>query len=103
MGYTYDMLLSSQLASLRVQASEDTKVRACYTYMFLNKPQTYIAQYFCVSQSFLSRWLQAAFNKSINNDETPNSRLMLSTTEVSFIVYPSSYRGGYFWTKLSAG
>ncbi|KAL0239805.1 hypothetical protein GEMRC1_009913 [Eukaryota sp. GEM-RC1] len=87
MGYTFDMLLSChELASLRVNASEDTKVRACYSYLFLEGSQATVAKYFCISQSTLSRWIQTLFSSESTESTSANTRQLLSPAEVSFIL-----------------
>ncbi|KAL0214724.1 hypothetical protein P9112_006908 [Eukaryota sp. TZLM1-RC] len=59
MGLSFDLLLSSpDLRSLSVRPSEDTKVRAVYTYLFLGCTQKRTAELFSVSQSSISKWVK---------------------------------------------
>ncbi|KAL0248755.1 hypothetical protein GEMRC1_003989 [Eukaryota sp. GEM-RC1] len=62
MPFTSDVLLAlrtiNDLRSLKTHASEDTRVRACAAYFFLNFHQEEIARTYSVSQSTVSRWLK---------------------------------------------
>ncbi|KAL0213925.1 hypothetical protein P9112_006109 [Eukaryota sp. TZLM1-RC] len=95
MGATIDLLLSgNDLRLLKVHASEDTKIRAVYTLVFLEKTQQDVAEYYCVAQSTVSTWLRQVFPSSESTPnptsrnlfQTPSSRHKLNETESSFIL-----------------
>ncbi|KAL0219413.1 hypothetical protein P9112_005066 [Eukaryota sp. TZLM1-RC] len=58
MGLSFDLLLTSpDLKSLSVRPTEDTKVRAVYTYLYLGCTQRQTAELFSISQSSISKWV----------------------------------------------
>ncbi|KAL0244779.1 hypothetical protein GEMRC1_008861 [Eukaryota sp. GEM-RC1] len=85
MGYTFQMLLDPaiDLRNLKCHASEDTKVRAIYTYLWLEKTQVQVAQFFLIDQSTLSRWLFKAFSPVDSSDEHHNRKL--SDEDIEYI------------------
>ncbi|KAL0229269.1 hypothetical protein GEMRC1_013888 [Eukaryota sp. GEM-RC1] len=87
MGYTYDMLFDANvdIRQLCCNASEDTIVRAVWTYYWLGKTQAQIAEYYCVSQPTISRWIASAFENKKPNEEELDPRLKLSAADLSFI------------------
>ncbi|KAL0209896.1 hypothetical protein P9112_009980 [Eukaryota sp. TZLM1-RC] len=98
MGATFDLLLSGvDIRTLKLHASEDTKVRAIYTLIFLHKTQSTVAEYFCVSQSTIHRWLHEIFPERRNsspaaalfpdpNSSAKPSRKLSTDDEVTFIL-----------------
>ncbi|KAL0209870.1 hypothetical protein P9112_009954 [Eukaryota sp. TZLM1-RC] len=82
----------SHLKALRLHASEDTRVRALYTYFYLKKSQAEISQFFWVNQSTISRWFTDLFerkDKEKNNctpiHSDPNSRTILNDNDIQYI------------------
>ncbi|KAL0245112.1 hypothetical protein GEMRC1_009192 [Eukaryota sp. GEM-RC1] len=64
MPFSFDILLTGvDLRLLRTTASEDTKVRAVYTHLFLGETQQSVSKFFHCHQSTLSRWTGIYFKK----------------------------------------
>ncbi|KAL0242413.1 hypothetical protein GEMRC1_004976 [Eukaryota sp. GEM-RC1] len=53
----------NDIKSMKLHASEDTKIRAVYTCLFLGKSQSEVANFFWVHQSTISRWIHQFFNR----------------------------------------
>ncbi|KAL0242384.1 hypothetical protein GEMRC1_004947 [Eukaryota sp. GEM-RC1] len=67
-----------------VNASEDTKTRAVYTYFWLNKTQEEVAFFFNVKQSTISRWISSAFEDK-DSYKTSGNVGVLDSDDKSFI------------------
>ncbi|KAL0241494.1 hypothetical protein GEMRC1_006729 [Eukaryota sp. GEM-RC1] len=63
MTLSFDLLCDPEvdLFTLTHHASEDTKVRAVWTYLWLEKTQAEVSSYYAINQSTLSRWVRQAF------------------------------------------
>ncbi|KAL0218564.1 hypothetical protein P9112_004217 [Eukaryota sp. TZLM1-RC] len=101
MPYTFDLLLShdnlpslrdalismeksqsSALSSLRYHTSEDTRVRALYTVLFLGRTQTEVGQLFWVHQTTISKWVHDLFEP---NNKSAISRCVLTDADGEFL------------------
>ncbi|KAL0248072.1 hypothetical protein GEMRC1_003309 [Eukaryota sp. GEM-RC1] len=75
------------LYKLNHHASEDTKVRAVWTYLWLEKTQAEVASFYAIHQSTLSRWISQAFKpeathlKDISILDEDDRRFILTTLE----------------------
>ncbi|KAL0209890.1 hypothetical protein P9112_009974 [Eukaryota sp. TZLM1-RC] len=96
------MLLNPEtdIRTLKNHASEDTQVRAIYTYLWLDKTQSEVAEFFLVSQSTISRWLERKFSRKtpittylsqILHFFRPQDRSPVSTWENSLVLYRNSF------------
>ncbi|KAL0207153.1 hypothetical protein P9112_012864 [Eukaryota sp. TZLM1-RC] len=63
MPLTFDLLCDPNINLLQLthHASEDTKVGAVWTNLWLEKSQVEVASLYAVNQSTLSRWIRQAF------------------------------------------
>ncbi|KAL0247955.1 hypothetical protein GEMRC1_003194 [Eukaryota sp. GEM-RC1] len=88
MPFTSDVLLAlrtiNDLRSLKTHASEDTRVRACAAYFFLNFHQEEIARTYSVSQSTVSRWLKDCLDS--DRVETRGRKKLFTDDEVSTLL-----------------
>ncbi|KAL0217205.1 hypothetical protein RCL1_007688 [Eukaryota sp. TZLM3-RCL] len=87
MPFRFDFLLSGEdIRHMKCHASEDTKTRAVYTYLFLGETQSTIARFFSVSQPTVSRWVEEYF--SLQNSDPPPDDLPVDNRSalVAFIL-----------------
>ncbi|KAL0239894.1 hypothetical protein GEMRC1_010002 [Eukaryota sp. GEM-RC1] len=75
------------LKACRFHATEDTKVRALYTYFFLGKTQSQVASFFWIHQTLLGKWIKKLFTQQLDNpdDGEGSSRSLLTSEDGDFI------------------
>ncbi|KAL0250825.1 hypothetical protein GEMRC1_000039 [Eukaryota sp. GEM-RC1] len=78
-----DDVAVTDIKQLRYHTTADTRVRVMYTYFFLGKTQTVIAQVFWVLQTTISNWIRKLFEP--NDVMVAKSRTILDEADGTFI------------------